>query len=169
MHNIGLSLLVPEARYAELAAWAERTHLGARLVYYPVRAAVAVAAGQHSLQPHSLVRKLSIKKSPFYHWIEAELGRRFDYACCENLEQFRRKKLAMTRTGQIKAGGELHEKDDRHHLNDQSRYVLGWSNDAKSAALIRQERDVTTRLKAHSVQISTLKEQVAAHNTLLGH
>ena len=171
LHNVGLSLLVPEAHYAEVAAWAERTHLGARLVYDRVRAAAAaaVAADQRSLQPHSLVRKLAIKESPFYHWIEAELGRRFDYACCENLEQFRREKLAMTRNGQIKAGGERHEKDDRHHLNDQSRYVLGWSNDAKIAALTRQERDLTTRLKAHSAQISTLKEQVAAHNTLLGH
>lgn len=130
---------MPEAHYAKVAAWAERTHLGARLVYYRVRA--AVAADQRSLQAHSLARTLAIKPpSPFYHWIEAELGRRFDYACCENLEQFRREKLAVTRNGQIKAGGERHEKDDRHRLDDPSRYVLGWSNEAKSGGADANDR-----------------------------
>jgi uncharacterized protein YPO0396 len=32
-HAFALSLLMPETDYAYVAAWAERTHLGARLVY----------------------------------------------------------------------------------------------------------------------------------------
>jgi uncharacterized protein YPO0396 len=77
LHNFGLSLLVPEAHYADVAAWADRTHLGSRLVYYRVRS--SVATDQRSLQAHSLVRKLSIKpESAFYQGMEAELGRRFD-------------------------------------------------------------------------------------------
>jgi uncharacterized protein YPO0396 len=168
LHNFGLALLVPEAHYAEVAAWADRTHLGSRLVYYRVRS--NVVPDQRSLQSHSLVRKLSIKpESAFYQWIEAELCRRFDYACCENLEQFRREKLAVTRNGQIKAGGERHEKDDRHSIDDRSRYVLGWSNEAKIAALARQERDVTTRIQAQSSQIAACKQQVADQNAMLGH
>ncbi|MDP3673301.1 MAG: ATP-binding protein [Telluria sp.] len=168
LHNFGLSLLVPEAHYADVAAWVDRTHLGSRLVYYRVRA--SVVPDQRSLQPHSLARKLAIKpESAFYHWIEAELGRRFDYACCENLEQFRREKLAVTRNGQIKAGGERHEKDDRHNIDDRSRYVLGWSNEAKIAALAKRERDLTARVQALSAQILALKEQVAGCNVLLGH
>jgi uncharacterized protein YPO0396 len=168
LHNFGLSLLVPEAHYAEVAAWVDRTHLGSRLVYYRVRA--TVVPDQRNLQPHSLVRKLSIKpESAFYQWIEAELGRRFDYACCESLEQFRREKLAITRNGQVKAGGERHEKDDRHSIDDRSRYVLGWSNQAKIAALAKQERDVATRVQAQSRQIAVLKQQVTDRNGLLGH
>lgn len=168
LHNFGLSLLVPEAHYAEVAAWADRTHVGSRLVYYRVRS--SVVPEQRSLQPHSLVRKLSIKpESAFYQWIEAELARRFDYACCENLEQFRREKLAVTRNGQVKAGGERHEKDDRHSIDDRSRYVLGWSNQAKIAALAKQERDVTTRIQAQSSQIAMCKKQVAEQNEMLGH
>ncbi|MDZ7939081.1 MAG: hypothetical protein U5M53_12705 [Rhodoferax sp.] len=54
--------------------------------------------------------------------------------CCTTQEQFRREPRAITRNGQIK-GGERHEKDDRHRLDDRSRYVLGWSNTAKLAAL----------------------------------
>ena len=167
LHNFGLSLLVPEAHYADVAAWVDRTNLGSRLVYYRVRA--TVLAEQRNLAPHSLARKLAIKPdSPFYAWIEAELARRFDYACCDTLEQFRREKLAITRNGQIKAGGERHEKDDRHHIDDRSRFVLGWSNEAKIAALAKQERDLAARVVALSNQINALKSEVGAHNALLG-
>lgn len=169
LHNFGLSMLVPEAHYAAVAAWADRTHLGSRLVYYRVRAAAAAAPGQ-PLHPDSLVRKLAIKPdSAFYGWLEAELARRYDYACCDTIEQFRREKRAISRNGQIKAGGERHEKDDRHRIDDRSRFVLGWSNEAKIAALAKQERDISTRVLAQGAQIRSLKERVAEHNELLGH
>jgi uncharacterized protein YPO0396 len=168
LHNFGLSLLVPEMHYAELAAWVDGTSLGNRLVYYRVRP--GVTPDQRTLAPNALARKLAIKpESPFYSWIEAELGRRFDHACCDTLDQFRREKRAVTRNGQIKAGGERHEKDDRHRLDDRSRYVLGWSNQAKIAALARQERDLTTRVQAHGAYIQSLRAEVDNQNHLLGH
>ena len=168
LHNFGLSMLVPEAHYAAVAAWADRTHLGARLVYYRVRS--AGASVHPALHPDSLVRKLSIKAdSAFYEWLEAELARRFDYACCDSLEQFRREKRAISRNGQIKAGGERHEKDDRHRIDDRSRFVLGWSNEAKIAALAKQERDISARVIAQRAQIKLLKENVETQNALLGH
>ena len=167
LHNFGLSLLVPEAHYAAVAAWVDSTNLGNRLVYYRVRA--SVAPDQRSLHPDALARKLAIKTdSPFYGWIDAELARRFDHACCETLDQFRREKRAVTRNGQIKAGGERHEKDDRHRLDDRSGYVLGWSNDAKIAAFAKQERDLATRVQGVSGKIQELKAEVNAQNALLG-
>jgi uncharacterized protein YPO0396 len=168
LHGFGISLVVPEAHYAEVAEWVDRTHLGARLVYYRVRP--NAVPEQRRLHPLSLARKLAIRPdSPFYGWIESELGRRFDYACCDSMEQFRREKLAITRNGQVKANGERHEKDDRNALNDRSRYVLGWSNEAKIAALAKQERDLATRVQAHRIHISTLKGEVDAQNALLGY
>jgi uncharacterized protein YPO0396 len=167
LHSFGLSLLVPEAHYAAVAAWVDSTNLGNRLVYYRVRA--SVAPDQRSLHPDALARKLAIKTdSPFYGWIDAELARRFDHACCDTLDQFRREKRAVTRNGQIKAGGERHEKDDRYRLDDRSGYVLGWSNDAKVAAFARQERDLATRVQGVAGRIATLKAEVNVQNTLLG-
>lgn len=167
LHAFGLSLLVPEAHYAQVAAWADRTHLGARLVYYRVRP--MVATGEQVLHSRSLVRKLAIQpESPFYAWIATELGRRFDYACCDNMDQFRREPRAITRNGQMKAGGERHEKDDRHRIDDRARYVLGWSNEAKIAALAKQERDLSARILAHSEQIRSLKREVGEWNALHG-
>lgn len=167
LHNFGLALLVPEAHYAAVAAWVDRSHLGARLVYFRVRAVSVPEA--RPLHPDSLVRKLSIKPdSAFYPWIASELARRFDYACCDSLQQFQREKLAITRNGQIKAGGERHEKDDRHRLQDRTRYVLGWTNQAKIAALEKQARDLALRISAHGARISALKLERQSHQDRLG-
>ncbi|RQS61283.1 ATP-dependent exonuclease SbcCD, C subunit-like protein [Burkholderia sp. Bp8963] len=145
LRNFGLSLLVPDEHYANVAAWVDRTHLRGRLVYFRVRAARVAEAME--LHRDSLARKLAIKPdSLFYGWLEREIGRRFDYACCDTQEQFRRETRAITHAGQAKAPGERHEKDDRHALDDRSRYVLGWSNTAKIAALEAQRRALEVRL-----------------------
>jgi uncharacterized protein YPO0396 len=148
LRNFGLSLLVPDEHYADVATWVDRTHLRGRLVYFRVRAErTPLTAGALELHRDSLAHQLAIKPdSPFYAWLEREIGRRFDYACCETQEQFRRETRAITRAGQAKAPGERHEKDDRHALDDRSRYVLGWSNTAKIAALEAQRRTLEVRL-----------------------
>lgn len=148
LRNFGLSLLVPDEHYANVAAWVDRTHLRGRLVYFRVRAERAARIVETTeLHRDSLVHKLAIKPdSAFYSWLEREIGRRFDYACCDTQEQFRRETRAITHAGQAKAPGERHEKDDRHALDDRSRYVLGWTNTAKIAALEAQTRALEVRL-----------------------
>jgi len=145
LHNFGLALLVPEEHYTQVSAWVDRTHLAGRLVYFRIK---PTRQGElPSLHPDSLARKVAIKPdSNFYAWLERELAHRFDYACCMTAEQFRRETRALTLNGQVKAPGERHEKDDRHPLNDRSRYVLGWSNAAKIAVLEAQKNTLELHL-----------------------
>lgn len=145
LRGFGLALLVPDAHYKAVADWVDRQHLGARLVYFHVRQRRAgQGAGDASLHPQSLVRKLVIKPdSPHYEWLERELRQRFDVACCDTGEQFRREARAITRSGQIKDPSGRHEKDDRSRIDDRGRYVLGWSNADKLRAL----RDRRQRLE----------------------
>ncbi len=158
LHNYALSLLVPDDHYARVAEWVDRTHLRGRLVYYRVRE--RRPAPLPALHPRSLVRKLAIRpESQFYTWLEADVARRFDYACCETLEQFRREDRALTSAGQAKAGGERHEKDDRYRLDDRTRFVLGWSNEAKIAALETQARGLEQRMQASGDKIVGLERQ----------
>ncbi len=97
-HNFGLSLLVTDAAYEGVAQWVDRTHLGGRLVYYRVRPQKVHDRG--SLHPDSLVHKLAIKPdSQLYGWLEAEVARRFDVACCNTLDQFRRERRAADALG----------------------------------------------------------------------
>ena len=163
LHNFGLSLLVPDALYARVADWVDQTQLKGRLVYFRVRAASSAESLQ--LHPDSLVKKISLKPdSPFYHWLDREVARRFDLACCSTQEQFRREARAITRAGQSKAAGERHEKDDRHRLDDRSHYVLGWSNTAKLAALATKQRVLQARLSHIGGQIVELQAEQKAIN-----
>jgi len=172
LRNFGLSLLVPDAHYAAVADWVDKTHLRGRLVYFRIRQ--GARSEPPSLGRDSLARKLAIKPdSAFYDWLERELAHRFDVACCATHAQFRRETRAITRAGQIKAPGERHEKDDRHRLDDRSRYVLGWSNAAKIAALEANAKKLETRLgelgsligKIQAVQ-NALKERLSALSKL---
>ncbi|MCP4386571.1 MAG: AAA family ATPase, partial [Hyphomicrobiales bacterium] len=156
LHNFALSLLVADAHYARVAEWVNHTQLGARLVYYRAREAAATPARASA---QSLVRKLKVRPdSLFYAWLEVELTRRFNYACCDTLDEFRRENQALTRAGQIKGRGERHEKDDRHRLDDRTRYVLGWSNEAKIVALQAEMRDLEQRMAAIAGRIGTLQK-----------
>lgn len=145
LRGFGLSLLVPDAHYKAVAEWVDHSHLRGRLVYFHVRPRKAGEAVE--LHRDSLVRKLSIKPdSPHYDWLERELAHRFNVACCATQEQFRRETRAITQAGQIKDPTGRHEKDDRHRIDDRSRYVLGWSNQAKIAALEGKRQQLENRL-----------------------
>ena len=137
LRNFGLSLLVPEKHYKDVAEWVDNNRLRGRLVYYRVR---PHGRPLQSPLPHeALFHKLSITPdSPHSSWLEQELRIRCDLVCCASQEQFRLESKAITRAGQIKGAGGRHEKDDRHRIDDRSRYILGWSNTTKITLLTSQ-------------------------------
>lgn len=159
LRNFGLSLLVPDASYGRVAEWVNDTHLAGRLVYYRVRE--MQTRERPAIRPVSLVRKIQIKpESSFYNWLEAEVERRFDYACCDSMDQFRRETRAATAAGQVKGTGERHEKDDRHRIGDRSQFVLGWSNRAKIEALSRQADETAQRRELLVKKSNSLKSEI---------
>ncbi|MCA1787055.1 MAG: ATP-dependent exonuclease SbcCD, C subunit-like protein, partial [Desulfobacteraceae bacterium] len=158
LHNFALSLLVPESHYRAVAAWVDNTFLQARLVYYLVRP----APGKKSmdLHPDSLVKKLAVKPdNTFFDWLEQELAARFNYACCTDIQRFQQEPWAMTEKGQIKSGGQRHEKDDRKDLTDRSHYVLGWTNKAKIRTLTQQRQDLEKQMQTAGDDISRLESR----------
>lgn len=158
LRNFGLSLLVPDRHYASVEEFVDRTSLKGRLVYFHVRD--GGSSGVTSLKPDSLVHKLQVKPdSPFYDWLEREFSRRFNLICCTSSERFRREISAITRSGQIKTPGGRHEKDDRFDLNDRSRYVLGWSNREKIAALEDKARARSRRMSEFSAEMKVLSDR----------
>ncbi len=158
LHNFALSLLVPDQHYREVADWVNQNHLKARLVYYRVRPRTEIE--RPAPHPDSLLHKLSIKPdSGFYAWMENTLARRFDYACCDDLENFRRERQAITRAGQIKGRGERHEKDDRHRIDDRSRYVLGWSNEGKIRALEQKSAQLEASIQVKAGEVADAQRE----------
>ena len=159
LHNFALSLLVPDNHYEAVADYVNQTHLKGRLVYYRVREPSRPV--HDAVDKRSLSRKVSVKTdSLFYGWLEQELIQRFDYICCDKMDDFRRESRAITPKGQIKSSGSRHEKDDRYRIDDRSRYVLGWSNREKIFAL-----ETERKLKEQTIQ-KAAAEQVQFANRL---
>ncbi len=153
LHNFGLSILVPEATYNQVSHYVERTNLKDRIVYFRVKSDT-VFKNNDVIRNESILKKLKIKpENHFYEWLMAELSARFNYICAETIIDFQREPKAITQNGQIKMGGQRHEKDDRHDINDRSRYILGWSNEEKIRVL-------TEKLKAVQAQGSILVQQL---------
>lgn len=151
LHNFALSLLVPERLYPTISEWVEKTHLGSRLVYYRVRQPADYLPSPAT--PGSLLGKLEIKPAcEQYDWLHKEL-QRFDYLCSEDLATFRRSDKALSINGQIKSGPSRHEKDDRHALQDKSRYVLGWSNKEKIQLLAQQYSQLQLQIQQRQQQL----------------
>ncbi|NOR79403.1 MAG: ATP-dependent exonuclease SbcCD, C subunit-like protein, partial [Methyloprofundus sp.] len=165
MHTMGLSLLVAEEHYQKVAHYVEKTHLKGRLVYFRIKDAQAERFEMPAT--NSLFHKLRIKTdSPFYDWLAAQIAKRFDYYCATSLDEFRRQPKAITPQGQVKSGASRHEKDDRHAINDRSRFILGWDNKAKIAALQqtltavqREGFDCLTKLQTLDKQLKLLRKQ----------
>jgi uncharacterized protein YPO0396 len=146
LHSFALSILVPDGHYALVSDWVNGHHLNGRVVYFRVPQASLLGPLPPSPASGTLAARLTVKDSPFAAWVESELARRADVTCVETMTEFRRMTKAITKTGQIKGSGGRHEKDDRYRIDDRSRYVLGWSNERKIDALLRQAASLTARI-----------------------
>ena len=160
LHNFALSLLVPDHHYGEVAAWIDGHHLGARLVYFRVPAAVAVAERPvRSTTSPLLADLLEVQPdSPFGAWLDVELVRRADHACVETIGELRRVRKGVTRAGQVK-DRDRHEKDDRRRIDDRRDYVLGWDNAAKVDALVAHATEVQQRIALVVTAVTAAKHR----------
>jgi len=139
------TLVVPEAHYLAAAEIIDRENLRTRLVYE------RVSAGRDSFteapdDQRALVHKLILADGPFRGWLWGRLCSRYAYACVEGPADFPSATRAVTRRGQVKHSAHSHEKDDRSAVGDRSRWVLGFSTEAKETELVRRLRQASTQL-----------------------
>jgi uncharacterized protein YPO0396 len=159
LHNFGLSILVPDALYSQISHYVDRTRLHGRIVYYRI-ATEKYPQQKNAPESALLINKLQIKPEQQFHaWLKSELENRFNYYCCETLEEFKHYPFAITKNAQIKSGWQRHEKDDRYIISDQSRYILGWSNQDKIAALSKKLEQVQTHGFSLVKQLQQLTSQ----------
>lgn len=158
LHGFALSLLVDERQYSALSQHINNAHLGQRLVYYRIGQVETWQA--KPVAASSLVFKLNIKAGASYaDWLQAELRRRFDYACVDSVQSFRSAERAMTREGQIKHGKTRHEKDDRRRIGDRRNWVLGFDSREKLALFQAQAQAQADTIAHLDKQLDTLAEQ----------
>jgi uncharacterized protein YPO0396 len=154
---LGRQLLVPEPQYARVSDYVNRTNLRGRLVYLrtlPNRRSVSEP------EPNMLIEKLELQPNhPMQSWLKNELIQRWDYVCCDNLEQFKLERRALSLQGQIKHNENRHEKDDSKSLGDARDFVLGWSNQEKIQALRNEFSDLASNSSIAQAEIRNLEQQ----------
>ena len=150
LHSFGLSLIVPDKHYKRVSSFVNKTDLRGKLVFFRVPDS-PVRLKELKIPVLSMINKLDLKESsPYYYWLLDFFMARFDYTCCEIMEDFYHNKNAITKEGLIKSGRNRHEKDDRQNIHDSRRYILGWSNLEKIKTLetlmekVRSEKDEET-------------------------
>ncbi|MDY6872212.1 MAG: ATP-binding protein [Actinomycetota bacterium] len=162
LRGFALSLLVPQRHYDAVTAWVNARRLtvagrGAKLVYERVP--------QHRvrLQPTAqdgllLAECIDVREGPFDEYLRNELMKRADFRCAATLDEFRSQRRAVTREGQVRSG-DRHEKDDRHRVDDPRRWVLGWVNERKIAALRTELADLEQEHQEANAAAAALGEQ----------
>ncbi len=164
LRGFALSLLVPQQHYDAVAGWVNSRRLtfrgrggqvkGAKLVYERVaRQRVRLQSPGHN--GLLLADCIEVKDGPFREYLVDELVKRADYLCTSSLEEFRRQRRAVTREGQVRSG-ERHEKDDRHRVDDPRRWVLGWANERKIAALRSELTELEEELELIATELKGL-------------
>lgn len=134
MYEFARTMLVPDEHYADFTEAVEKTNLGAKLSY--VRSTGADdPRNQAVFRAGTLATKIQVEPGRFHTWIQQQLALKFDYNCVDSVEEFRRQRRAVTRSGQVKHSARQHEKDDRQLLTDRTHWVLSSSNDDKIDAL----------------------------------
>ncbi|MBC7309142.1 MAG: hypothetical protein GXY39_03700 [Actinomycetales bacterium] len=170
LRGFALSLLVPQRHYDAVAGWVNSRSLtvrgrgareiGARLTYERVAERRLPLQTEHG-GGLILADCIEIREGPFRDYLAAELTKRAEHRCALTLEAFRSERKAVTREGQVRSG-ERHDKDDRHRVDDPRRWVLGWVNERKIAAL-RSEHDELERQRAAAESaVERVSEQRAA-------
>lgn len=132
LRNCAQTMLV-EKRYAPaITEYLESRHLGLRFEFDGVPEEVEVP--KKNLHAKSLVRKVSVQmragNENLSLWVNRLLRNNYDYICVDEPRQMADYSHALTRAGQVKAGNH-HVKDDRTHIADRKRWLLGSTNDAK--------------------------------------
>lgn len=166
-------LLVPDEHYEKVSAAVDAHNLRTRLRFIRVTPEL-LRREPDRFVPGTLGTKIAVQPGRFHQWLQSELSRRFDHRCVEELADFRRENRAITRRGQIKHDVHRHEKDDRPHIDDPSRWVLTANLDLKIETLQAQLRDARAAeekaaadTRALESSIRALEEQRTAADRLL--
>ena len=172
LRGFGLSLLVPNGAYDAVRRWVDARHLGTKIVYFRVPERVAPRPSRAREPGLHLVDCLEIAEDAAYAaWLRAELERRADHRCVEDVTGFAIARRAVTRAGQVK-DVDRHEKDDRRRVDDRRFFVLGWSNQAKIDVLLDEVGRLKRRLDAAVAKVDqgqqTLRSLEARRAALTG-
>ncbi|TWW00592.1 ATP-binding protein [Chitinophaga pinensis] len=157
LHSFSLRLLVPEKHYKKVTSFVNNNNLRTRLIYYQIKESALTLYPEDDTVYHKLDFHPDHKLSP---WVQQQIIQNFSYVCVNNERELQRNDMAITVEGLIK-NRDRHEKDDRAHSNDASRYVMGWNNERKKDALISKRSKLNEAIISSNEILQTCKSRSA--------
>ena len=146
MGGFARRILVPDEHYEQVSSAIDDTYLGAKVSYTRFTRDLEEQRPSRFV-PNSLGLKINVKPGRYHDWIQTQLSTKFDYLCCDSVEEFRAARRAVTAKGQVKHNRNDHIKDDRRRVDDRSNWVL-WGNLAdKIDALQASVRSTMAKLE----------------------
>jgi len=158
LHNFGVSLLVPEVLYSQVAHYINSKHLNIRFVFHRVPTTKPTARQDALNDAKRVPSRLNFKDHTLTEWVKFEIVRRFSHICCTDVKHLNMVEFGLTQEGLIREGAR-HVKDDRFRVNDRAKYVLGWSTQSKLAALAEEFATAEKRIKEAQKKFSQADEQ----------
>ncbi|WP_300600081.1 SbcC/MukB-like Walker B domain-containing protein [Niabella sp.] len=156
LYAFSLRLLVPDQYYKKVTRYLNQTNTGTRLVYYRVLDTLQMIA-----EDDTVYHKLDFHpEHPLSGWVQQQVIQQFSYTCLEDEKPMERYDKAITLNGLIK-NRDRHEKDDRPGSNDAGRYVMGWNNESKKEALIRDRNKLADELSNTAEIIERCRNRAA--------
>lgn len=156
--GFGKDLIIDEHNHKSVAQWVDKTHLGLKLVYHPVKAGIAPPRREPKTAS-SIVYKLEQKDHAFTGWIHSELLTRFDYECVSTAADLTRGDHRITAAGQIRHSRGRTEKDDRYNIDNRRNWVLGFDSREKLELLRKTADTIAKKLAETTSQAKALESE----------
>ena len=166
LHTFGVSLLVPENLYSQVARYINSKHLNIRFVFHRVPANKQGPRQEILNDSKRVPFRLNFKDHPLTDWVKFEIARRFSHICCADVQHMNSVDYGLTQEGLIREGSR-HVKDDRFRVNDRAKYVLGWSTQSKLAALAEEFSAAEKRWNDAKKKFSQAEEQARLYGNRL--
>lgn len=138
LHSLAITILVPDRLYAQVSRAVEGRHWGQRIAYERVR---EMSGRRDDPAPsrtgeRTVLSVLQLAETPLRDWLRERIARSHPHVLVDDVSELAHHQRALTLAGQIK-NRDHHVKDDRHRLEDRSRWIIGTDN----AALLELRRE----------------------------
>ncbi|WP_260837398.1 ATP-binding protein [Microbacterium sp. SLBN-146] len=132
------TLLVRDEHLSAARRAADTRTLGVRLVIEAVPH--SVDEPRRPKDARSLIHRLVVSDGPFASYVRKRMATEFDFACVSHPDELDDVERGVTIGGLVKRNSRRYEKDDRHDVDDATRWVLGGDTQARLEALLERRR-----------------------------
>lgn len=165
--EVATHILVPGHFYEDAIRVMRSGHWGTKIDLRNAEERSGRAWRDSPASANALSTKIDVKPGhPLFEAAQALLNGAADYACVSTDAELKGQR-AITMDGTVSLGTGHARKDDRNAVGDRSKWVIGWSNEARRKALEEDVAVLEDEIKTLETTRSEARSGVAAHRRRL--